>query len=93
MTPAELLPARELEGDMLLAVGRPAEARAAYRATLAREPGRARSTFGSARAAELAGDRAAAASGYRAFLRLMAKADPGRGDVAAAKAFGRTTTP
>jgi hypothetical protein len=89
VTPGELLPARELEGDMLLAVGRPAEARAAYRATLAREPGRARSTFGAARAAELAGDRAAAAAGYREFLRLMAKADSGRAEVATAKGFGR----
>jgi hypothetical protein len=92
VTPAELLPARELEGDMLMAVGRPSEARAAYRATLAREPGRARSAFGAARAAELAGDRDAASSGYQAFLRLMAKADPGRGDVATAKAFGRATS-
>jgi cytochrome c-type biogenesis protein CcmH/NrfG len=74
---------------MLLALGRPAEARTAYRATLAREPGRARSTFGAARAAELAGDRAAAAAGYRDFLRLMAKADPGRVEVATAKGFGR----
>lgn len=90
VTPGELLPARELEGDMLLAVGRPADARAAFRATLAREPGRARSTFGAARAAELAGDRAAAAAGYREFLRLMAKADRQRAEVATAKAFGRS---
>ena len=54
ITPGELLPARELEGDMLLAAGRYAEARAAYLATLAREPGRARSIFGAARAAQLA---------------------------------------
>ena len=38
VTPAELLPARELEADMLLAAGRYREALAAYRATLAREP-------------------------------------------------------
>ena len=72
---------------MLLAAGRPAEARAAYRATLAREPGRARSTFGAARAAELAGDRPGAAAGYRAYLRLMAKADGTRPEIAAARAF------
>lgn len=88
VTPGELLPARELEGDMLLAAGRPAEAREAYRATLAREPGRARSTFGLARAAELAGDRAAAARGYREFLKLMEKADGGRPELAVARAFG-----
>jgi hypothetical protein len=90
VTPAELLPARELEGDLLLAVGRPAEARTAYRATLAREPGRARSTFGSAKAAELTGDRGAAAAGYRELLRSMAKADSGRAEVAEANAFGRS---
>jgi predicted TPR repeat methyltransferase len=73
---------------MLIAAGRPSEARVAYRMTLAREPGRARSTFGAARAAELAGDRAGAAAGYREFLRLMAKADPGRAEVAIAKSFG-----
>jgi hypothetical protein len=87
VTPAELLPARELEGDMLLAVGRYAEARKAYRATLTREPGRARSIFGAARAAELAGDRVAAAAGYREFLRLMEKGDGRRAELAVARAF------
>ena len=57
VTPAELLPARELEGDMLLEAGRYVEARRAYQVTLAREPGRARSLFGAARAAELGGNR------------------------------------
>ncbi|HEX5576229.1 MAG TPA: tetratricopeptide repeat protein [Gemmatimonadales bacterium] len=87
VTPAELLPARELEADMLLATGHPAEARAAYRATLAREPNRARSLFGMARAAELAGDRQEAGSDYKKFLQLMAKADRDRPEVATAKAF------
>jgi len=89
VTPGELLPARELEADMLLAVGRHGEARDAYRATLAREPGRARSIFGAARAAELAGDTPAAAKGYREYLRLMAKADGRRTDLATARAFSR----
>jgi hypothetical protein len=87
VTPAELLPARELEAEMLLLAGRYQEARRAYRATLVREPGRARSLFGIARAAELAGDRRAAAAGYREFLRLMSKADGEREEVAAAKGF------
>jgi hypothetical protein len=85
ITPGELLPARELEGDMLLAAGRPAEARAAYLATLARERGRARSTFGAARAAELAGDRAAAAKGYREYLKTMEKGDGTRAELAVAR--------
>jgi hypothetical protein len=86
VTPAELLPARELEADLLLAAGRPAEALRAYRATLAREPGRARSTFGAARAAELMGDRAAALKGYREYLALMGAGDGKRPEIAAARA-------
>ncbi len=42
VTPGPLLPARELHGDLLLVLGREAEARAAYEATLEREPNRAR---------------------------------------------------
>jgi tetratricopeptide (TPR) repeat protein len=87
VTPAELLPAQELAGDMLLLTGRYGEARAAYKATLARERNRARSIFGMARAAELAGDREAAAADYRKFLQLMAKADGDRRELATAKAF------
>jgi hypothetical protein len=85
VTPAELLPARELLGDMLLAAGRYPEARGAYQATLLREAGRARSLFGAARAAELAGDRAAAKAGYRQFLKLMSKADGHRPELAIAR--------
>jgi hypothetical protein len=40
VTPGPLAPARELLGDLLLALGRPAEARVEYRATLVREPNR-----------------------------------------------------
>jgi len=85
VTPGELLPARELEGDLLLAVRRYAEARIAYEATLAREPGRARSLFGAGRAAELAGDRAGARLRYTEFLALMKRADGGRPEIAAAR--------
>ena len=86
VTPAELLPAGELLGDMLLATGRYSEARDAYRATLRREPGRARSLFGAARAAQLAGDRATAEAGYHEFLKLMSKADGDRPELAIARA-------
>jgi hypothetical protein len=40
VTPGPLTPARELLGDMLLALNRPAEASAEYRATLEKEPNR-----------------------------------------------------
>jgi hypothetical protein len=89
VTPAELLPAQELYGDMLLAAGRYADARAAYVATLGRERGRARSLFGSARAAELSGDRAKAGEAYRAYVAAMKHADGSRPDLATARAFLR----
>ena len=54
LTPGPLLSARELLGDMLLQVGRPAEAVEAYRAALTKTPGRARSLKGWIRAAERA---------------------------------------
>jgi hypothetical protein len=89
VTPAELLPARELQADMLLAAGLYAEARAAYRATLAREPGRARSLFGAARAAELAGDRRAASEGYGEYVKAMSRGDGARPELATARTFLR----
>jgi hypothetical protein len=89
VTPAELLPARELQADMLLAAARYGEAAEAYRATLAREPGRARSLFGAARAAELAGDRPAASRGYDRFVQAMKRADRPRPELATARTFLR----
>ncbi len=61
VTPGPLVPARELLGDMLLELGRHAEALAEYRGTLAKEPRRFQSLDGARRAALAAGDRAAAA--------------------------------
>jgi tetratricopeptide (TPR) repeat protein len=87
VTPGELLPARELQADMLLAAGRYAEARAAYRATLAREPGRARSIFGAARGAQLAGDRRAAIDRYGEYLKAMNRGDGARAELAIARMF------
>jgi len=84
VTPAELLPARELEADMLFAAGKYAEARNAYSATLAREPRRARSLYGAGRAAELAGDKEAARVSYVSFLKQMEHSDGDRAEVARA---------
>ncbi len=85
VTPGELLPARELEGDLLLALGRYVSARTAYEATLRREPGRPRSLFGLARAADLAGDVTAAREGYRAYLARMQQGDGGRPELEIAR--------
>lgn len=89
VTPGPLLPARELQGDLLLVHGRPAEAQRAYEANLAREPNRARSLYGAALAAQRAGDRDAARTHFTALTRLMSAADPGRPELAEARAFLR----
>lgn len=86
VTPGPLLPARELLGDLLLELDRPAEARAAYEATLSREPRRARAIHGAARAAEAAGDAAGARAHFAELLELLADADPDRPDLRAAQA-------
>lgn len=87
VTPGPILPARELQADLLLELGRNADALAAYEATLAREPNRARSLYGAARAAELGGNNAKAREHYSALLKLMAEADADRGEVQRARAF------
>jgi hypothetical protein len=85
VTPGALLPARELYGDLLLELARPADARVAYEASLARQPNRARSLFGAARAAELAGDRAAARRHYQELEKLLSVGDGDRPALAAAR--------
>ena len=71
VTPGPLMPARELLGDMLLELGRPAEALVAYSAALEREPNRYRSLAGARRAATASGDTNAAAR-FAAQLRKVA---------------------
>jgi hypothetical protein len=56
VTPGPLAPARELLGDMLLKLGKPAEALAEYQKTLAREPDRRRSLERGANAARASGN-------------------------------------
>lgn len=56
ITPGPLAPARELLGDMLMEMGRPADALAEYQRTLAKEPNRYRSMYGAMSAAKAAGD-------------------------------------
>jgi tetratricopeptide (TPR) repeat protein len=58
VTPGPIAPARELLGYMLLAQGAPADALAAFEATLKKEPNRLGATSGAAKAAEKAGENA-----------------------------------
>jgi tetratricopeptide (TPR) repeat protein len=91
VTPGPILPARELEGDLLMELGRPAEAMASYERTLTREPRRLRALYGAARAAERAGNANVARARYTELLQVMAKADSSRSELAAAKRYLRTS--
>jgi hypothetical protein len=91
VTPGPLAPARELVGEMLLQMNRPAEALQAFEATLTHEPNRFRALSGAARAAGLAGDQAKARQYAAALLEVCARADtPPRTELAEARKLTST---
>lgn len=73
--PDVIKPPHELLAEVLLAAGRNQEAAQMFAASLARQPNRARSLLGSARAAQAMGDAQAAAQAYSDFLRMWRHAD------------------
>jgi hypothetical protein len=87
VTPAAVVPARELLGDVLLEMNRPAEALKEYELTLVAEPNRFRSLYGAGRAAERSGDVARARTFYTSVVDLCAGADTERPELREAKAF------
>jgi len=75
--PPEIIkPSHELFGEVLLAAGKPKEAARQFATALLRQPNRARSLLGAARAAAKSGDTAAAAQAYANFQRQWSQADP-----------------
>ena len=90
ITPGPLAPGRELLGEMLLELGRPADALAEFETALVHEPNRFRSLDGAARAAAKAGDNAKARKYYAALLQVCAGGDePGRPSLVAAREWIR----
>ena len=87
VTPGPVVPARELLGELLLDVGRPADALREFEASQQREPNRLRGYYGVARAAELTGDTAKARTAYGQLVTLAAQADADRPEIVRAKAF------
>ena len=87
VTPGVLKPARELYGVMLLERGLPAEALAAFEATLRREPNRLGAYAGGAKAAERAGDTAKARQYFVKVVEIAGQADAGRAEISDARAF------
>jgi tetratricopeptide (TPR) repeat protein len=87
VTPGVPKPARELYGVMLLESSKPAEALAAFEATLQKEPNRLGATVGAAKAAEKAGDNAKAQEYYKKVVAIAGDADTSRTEVSDARAF------
>jgi tetratricopeptide (TPR) repeat protein len=87
VTPGPIIPARELLGDMLLALNEPQQALQAFEASMQIEPQRFWGFYGAARAAELIGDRDKARTFYTQLLALAAHADSDRPALAATRVF------
>ncbi len=87
VTPGPLAPAREQLAEMLLLMGRAAEAQREFETVQQTEPRRFRAVHGAARSAELAGDRDAARRHYQALLEIAARAEPGRAELDQARTF------
>ena len=80
-------PSHELFGEILLQAGKPKEAAEQFAVSLQRQPNRARSLLGRARAAAAAKDDAAAASAYRELLRHWQRADSSLAELREARSY------
>ncbi|CAI8303779.1 MAG: Uncharacterised protein [Owenweeksia sp. TMED14] len=70
ITPGEIIPANELLGDLLIAIGEPENALIAYKKSLKRSPNRFNGIYGAARASALNGNHEMAANYYRILLQF-----------------------
>ena len=86
VTPGRLVPARELLGEMLLEMKRPADALKEFEASEKHDPNRFRGIYGAARAAAESGDAAKAKRYFARLVELAGKGDP-RPEIEQAKAF------
>ena len=76
VTPGRLLPARELLGDMLMELKRPAEALKEYEASQKREPNRYRGLYGAGQAAAQSGNNDKARQYFSKLIQLAGSGDP-----------------
>ncbi len=81
VTPAPVVPARELLGDLLLDVNRPGPALVEFEASAGRDPNRLNGLLGAARAAEASGDGAKARTLYGRAAALCEHGDGERPEI------------
>ena len=87
VTPGRLVPTRELLGEMLLEMNRPADALQTFETSDKHDPNRFRGLYGAGKAAALAGDQAKAKSYFERLLTLAKSADTERPETKEAQAF------
>lgn len=87
VTPGEILPARELYGDMLLLTNEPKAALTAYQAMLKISPNRYNSVYGAGLAAQKLGDKQIALRYYNKLIKLTKDADTDRPGMVHAKKY------
>jgi tetratricopeptide (TPR) repeat protein len=87
VTPGNIVPSRELLGEMLIALNQPAQAFTEFERSLKRDPNRFRGIYGAARAAEASGNRKAAKDYYGKLQTLTLDRDTERPELARAMAF------
>ncbi len=86
--PPDLIkPTHELLGEILLRAGKPTEAAEQFKIALLRQPNRARSLLGAARAAAKNGDQASAAAAYGKLLEQWSQADPDLAELREAREY------
>jgi tetratricopeptide (TPR) repeat protein len=87
VTPGNVVPSRQLLGEMLMIAGQPQQALFEFERSLKRDPNRFRGIYGAARAADAAGNRLLARDYYSRLLALAADRDSDRPELAQARAF------
>jgi predicted Zn-dependent protease len=86
VTPGRILPAREMLGEMLLELKRPADAMKEFEASHVREPERFRGYYGAAQAAAASGDKTKAKRYFGKLVEMAGQGTP-RPELAQARAF------
>jgi hypothetical protein len=89
ISPGPLAPAREMLGEMLLKMNRPADALKELEAVMKKEPNRFRTLYQGAQAATAAGRKDVARTYYAALIDLCPKGDAARKELQTAKAAAR----
>lgn len=85
VTPGNVVTSRQLLAEMLMEAGKPADALAEFRRSLARDPNRYHAIAGAAHAASAIGDKALAQHYFEQLLSVAANADTRRAELAEAR--------